>query len=329
LESLSSSPLLAGERVQVRAGGYETDIAAGDLAALVMGQAREKTDEAAAGLTLRQRSLQALFACGIEIDGTITVKKPEALSDEVFRIFAHACLVRIPRVEIAVEDQLRRVLWALGSNDDFSRFERLEQMRDAVTILAQDLRRVRSGLYLSRQRGRADGRYFPPDVRCRRWFHRPRRVKEYALPGCALTNSFPSSRYVCSWDLRDGLVTNLVIPSEGVNSLMGDLKKGKFLGFKLSYLYSGKAMLVWDGVAFVVSALVLALCEVMKGSTTASDGVKGFCSVLAYLLGALAVTLFGKLLFHDLGHWAPWHRQVTKFFLHKFDGEKEPPEDDS
>ena len=331
LQTLSSSPLLAGDRVEVRAGGYETNVAVGDLAALVIWQPKEKTDEATAGLSLRQLLLQALFACGIEIDDAITVKKPEALRDEVFRNFAHACLVRIPSVEIAVEDQLRRVLLALRSNEDFSRLERLEEMRDAVTILAQDLRRVRSGLRLSRQHGRADGRYFPPDVRCTSWFHRRRRVKEDALPGCALTNSFPSSRegYICSWDLSDNSVTNLMIPSEGLNSLIRDLMRGKFFGFKLSYLYSGRAMIFWDGAAFVVSALALAYCELMKGSTTASTDARGFCSVLTYLFSVLAVALCSKLLLLDLGHWVPHYRQVIKFFLRKFHGEKGPPDDAS
>ncbi|MEE9225930.1 MAG: reverse transcriptase domain-containing protein [Bacteroidota bacterium] len=328
LQTLSLSPLLARDSVLVRAGGYETNVAAGDLAAMVIRQPRETTDEATVGLSLRQISLQALFACGIAIDDAITVKKPETLRDEVFRIFSHACLVRIPSVEIAVENELRQVCLALRSNEDFSRLEWLEEMRNTVTILAQDLRRVRSGLRLSRQHGRADGRYFPPDVRFRSWFHWPRRVKEHALPGCALTNSFPSSQegYICSLDVNGTSVTNLMIPSEGLNSLIRDLTRGKILGFKLFYLYSGRAMIFWDGTALVVSALALAFCEFMKGSTIASTGVKVFFSVLTYPLGALAVSLLVKLLVFDLGHWVSWYRQVIMYIRQKFYGESEPPE---
>lgn len=328
LQDLSSSTVLARDRVQVIAAGYKKEVIGADLAALVIRRRKEKTDEATSVLSLQQLSLQALFACGIEIDDVITVKKPKALSDEVFRIFSHACFVRIPSIEISVEDHLRQVFLALRSNEDFGRLERLEEMRYAVAILAQDLRRVRSGLGLSRQRGLADGRYFPPDVRCRSWFHRPRRVKEYALPGCALTNRFPSSRegYVCSWDLKNGRVANLMIPSVGVNSLILDLKKGKFLGFKLSYIYSGRAMLIWDVVVFALIIIVLLIFENLKGSTIAHAGVKAICGVLGYIFGPLAFIICCKLVIHDFTHWVPWYRKVIMHIRQKFAGEREPPE---
>ncbi|MBU2054062.1 MAG: hypothetical protein KKC25_03670 [Proteobacteria bacterium] len=332
LQVISSSPLLTGDRVKVNAGGYEKDVTSGDLAALVILQPKEKTDEVTAGLSLRQLSLKTLFACGIEIDNTISVRKPETMRDEVFLEFAHACLVRIPNIEKAVEQQLEQVFLALRSNEDFGRFERLEEMREAFTILSKDLRRIRAGLGLSRQRGHADGRYFPPDVRYRRWFERPRYVKQDVLPWCALTNSFPSRQgagYICSWDLNGTSVTNLMIPSEGLNSLIQDLTKGKCFGFKLSYLYSGRTMIFWDGAAFGVIAIAFAFCDLTKGSTAAAVGVKGLYSVLTPLLEFLLIALFGKLVLHDLGHWVPWHRQIIKFFLNKFHGEKGAPGGDS
>ena len=205
-----------------------------------------------------------------------------------------------------------------------ARLAGLKEIHNAVAILSQDLRQVRKGLRLSRQHGRADGRYFPPDVRCRSSFHRLCRVKEHAFPGCALTNSFPSSRdgYVSSWDLRGTTVTNLMIPSEGINSLMQDLRKGRFLGFKLSYLYFGKMMLFWDGAAFIVNALVLAICDHLKGSSSVSAGLKGLCSVSTTLLGPLAVALFLKLILHDMGHWVPWYRQAITYIRKVYSGEK-------
>ncbi len=325
LQRLSSSPLLSQNRIQVRAGGYEIDVAASDIAGAVIWQPKDKADETITGLSLCQLSLQALFTCelGFE-DDFVDVKKPERMRDEVFRKFAHACLVRIPGLEVTVENELQRVFLALRSNGDFARLEGLKEMQNAVAILSQDLRQVRKGLRLSRQHGRADGRYFPPDVRCRSSFHRSCRVKEHAFPGCALTNSFPSSRdgYVSSWDLRGTTVTNLMIPSEGINSLMQDLRKGRFLGFKLSYLYSGKMMLFWDGAAFILNALVLVICDHLKGSSGVSAGLKGICSVSTTLLGPLAIALFLKLILHDMGHWMPWYRQVITYIRKVYSGEK-------
>jgi Zn-dependent protease len=104
---------------------------------------------------------------------------------------------------------------------------------------------------------------------------------------------------------------------------MKDLKKGKLFGLKVSSIYSGKMMILWDGAAFTVNVFLLAICELLKSSATASAGVKGFCSVFTYILGALAVTLLGKIVLHDLGHWAPWYRQFVKYIRKAFSGDTE------
>lgn len=326
LQCLSSSPVLTQDRVKVRSGGYETDLAAVDLAALVIQESKEKVEELILGLSLRQLAIQCLFACEIGFhDDSVEVKKPGWMRDETFRMFIHACLIRIPNVEATVERELRGVFLALQSNEDFTRLDGLKQIRNDFEILTHDLKQIRRELRLSRHHGRADGRYFPPDIRCKSLFRRMRFVKEHALPGCALTNSFPSSRdgYLCSWDLLGKSVTNLMIPSEGVNSLMEDLTKGKFFGFKVSSIYSGKMMILWEGAAFIVTGLLLAICEILKSSATASAGVMGFCSVFTYLLGAFAVTLFGKLALYDLGYWVPWHRRFVKYIQNTFSEDKE------
>lgn len=331
LTELTSSPLLSRDRVRVKAGGYDTEVFANDLAAVVMQQRRANTDEPTVGLSLRQLSLLALFACNVELgDSSITILRPTNFDDEVFRSFAHAALVRIPNVELAIEKEMQAVFLALRSNEDFDRLNCLEEMREAVDILAQDLRRVRSSLGISRRLGRADGRYFPPDVRCRSSFRRVIRVKEPTLPGCALTNSFPFSRtgYSSSWDVSDGTPVTVMIPSQGIHSLVQDLTKGKFFGLKLSYLYSGKFMALWDGVALSLSAVALALCEHTKASTTASTAVKGCCSVAAAILAVLLCAIVGKLLFIDIGHWSRRWQKAMRYIRRKFAGAgAEPPSD--
>ena len=322
LQKLASSPLLSRDLVRVRAADYETKVLAGDLAALVIRQPKEKADEPTVEWSLRQLSLISLFSCNIEVgDDTITIEKPQGLRAEVFRAFAHASLVRIPTIEVAVEETIEGIFSTLRSNEDFGRLNRLEEMQDAVRTLGQDLKRVRSGFRVSRRYGSADGRYFPPGVRCRNSFCRAHLVKEeYALTGCALTNSFPSSRtgYYCSWDICDNRLMNLMIPSEGLHSLVHDLVRGKIFGYKLSYLYSGRLMAIWDGAAFVVTALALAICELTKGSTAASAGLKGVCSVLSYLLGTMVLALVGKLLIFDIGHWSSRYQKAKNYIHHKF-----------
>ncbi len=321
VQRLSSSPILTQERVKVKASSYEADLAAVELAALVVLEPKEQAEQAITALSLSQIAIQCLVACDIDIhDETIEIKKPENMRDEVFRSFAHACLVRIPSVEAVAQSEIQSIFLALRSNEDFTRSNGLDHIRNDVGILAQDFKRIRRELNLSRHNGRADGRDFPPDVRCKSRFRRRRRVKEQVLPGCALTNSFPFNcdGYRSSWDLLGNTVTNLMVPSENVNSLMVDLKKGKIFGFKLSYFYSGKGMIFWDAAFFIVIGVLLAICESLKSLVTASDGVKGLCSVCVPILGALVVILLGKIILLDLGHWVPRLRKFMKFIRESF-----------
>jgi len=324
LQCLTSSPVFAQNPVKVRICGDDADIAVVEIPAFVIQESGEKADEVIKGFSLRQLAIECLFACDISSQGdSVMVKKPKGMRDDVFRSFIHACLTRIPSVETVAEREIWEVFSALRSNEDLPRLDALEQIRNDVEILTHDLKQVRKALRLSRHHGRADGKYFPPDVRCKSLFRRTRSVDEDALPGCGLTNSFPSSRYACSWDLRGTSMVNVMIPSEGVNSLMVDLKKGKFFGFKCSSIYSGKMMILWDVAAFIANGFVLAICEHLKGSSTISAGVKGFCSVFTYVLGALAVIFFGKVFLHDLQHWVPWHRQFVNFIQKAFSEDKD------
>jgi hypothetical protein len=242
----------------------------------------------------------------VEVDDhSLRVRKSGKVSDEVFFRFAHACLIRLPQSEQSAEGIVDSVFSALRSNEDFGRLGQLREARKVVEILAEDLQRVRSSLAIARYYGYASCGYFPPNISCKGRFLRKRIAKEDSLPGFALTNQFPTNRegYACSWDERDASVDNLVIPSEGVNSLMMDLVKGKVFGYKLLYLYSGKALLLWDIAGLFVSGIVVAACEAARGAPAVGAVAKGVCTVGTWLFGTATVFLFTKGVLYDLEHW--------------------------
>ena len=157
-------------------------------------------------------------------------------------------------------------------------------------------------------------------VRVRRLFRCALRVREEVLAGCALTNRFPSSRagYYCSWDINDSKPVSLFIPSEGIQLLVEDLTKGKLFGYKLSILYSGRAMALWDFSALAGTALALGFFEHTKGVATASAVAKGVCGVLIYVLKPLMVALLVKFLFIDFYHWSSRYQKVAEYIRSKF-----------
>jgi hypothetical protein len=324
LERLASSTLLSGDQVRVKVGDNEIKVLTKDLAALAIRQTKEETDESTDGLSLQQLSLLAFFACNVKLGNeAITIEKPQGFRKEAFQKFAHACLVLIPKVERVVEKEMAEVFSTIRSNENFGRIESLEDMREAANILVQDLCQVRSCFGISRRFCQADGSNFPLDVCCKTPFGRKIYVNQFALPGCALTNSFPSSRegYNCSLDISHGKPINLLIPSEGIHSLVQDLTKGKLFGFKLTYLYSGRLMAVWDGAFLTATFFALWGCEHTKDSTTASTIVKDIVSVLPYVLKLIMSVLLIKLVTLDISHWSTRYKIFSNFIISKFKGQ--------
>lgn len=70
--------------------------------------------------------------------------------------------------------------------------------------------------------------------------------------GVPLTNLSPAHSSTFSYDTYKKQVVNLVIPNERIMELIRKLKKGKFFGYKFSFLYSGKGMLFFDIVLFIL-----------------------------------------------------------------------------
>jgi hypothetical protein len=74
LQELASSVTLSREHTRVQAGEYAVEVLLEELAAFVIRQHNQKSDELTVGLSLRQLSLLALFGCNIKIeDDTIAL----------------------------------------------------------------------------------------------------------------------------------------------------------------------------------------------------------------------------------------------------------------
>jgi hypothetical protein len=280
-EFFAASPR-CGDVVRVEADGLGADFAVEDLGALLIDEPKEKRDQSMMALSLRQLAVQSLLSCGVvEVDGhTLKVTKFGRMSDDVFCRLSHACLIRLPQIEQFADAILSSVFSGLRSNEDLARPGWLPESWEAVEILTEDLQQARRSLAITRRHGHAYGGYFP-NISCKSWLRRERMAKEESLPGFALTNPFPTSRegYACSWDQRDASIDNLVIPSVGVNSLMRDLVKGRIFGYRVLYLYSGRALLLWDIAGFVVSSIIVAACWLVAGAAGAGAMAKGLCAV--------------------------------------------------
>jgi hypothetical protein len=254
-----------------------------------------------------------MLACGegkVEA-GHLHIDKPHRLPADSFDDLAHACLYRIPRMEAGVHRHVEAVLSALRTGDDITPTPDLDSVRKTLDVVAHDFTRLRRRMRIKRYKGWVDGKKFPEKIVCQSRYRRQVTAELDSIPAMALVNVIPSSRYQCSWDMCDGVVTNLVVPSSGAYSLLKDLRKGKFFGRKLSYLYSGRSMLLWDVTLFVTSLLLMILLKF---------GETGFLSSLAKSLCATGFAIFTRIavplglkIFYDLRHWFP---QINSIIAH-------------
>jgi len=291
--------LLMKEEVSVSASGYEQKVPSLDFAALFTYRS-DGTGKDVNDLSLRQVALLALLACGGEVGpGEVHISKPHGLSKKCFDDLAHACLFRIPRFETEAHKYFEVVLSALRTGDDLKLDVDIDCVEKTVIVIGRDFTRIRRHMKLKRYMGWSDGKKCPEKIVCKNRFRRPVAAKVDAIPAMALVNTFPSSKYRCSWDMFQNVVTNLVVASSGFYSFLMDLRRGH----KLSYLYTGRSMFLWD--------ILLLFCTMLV-STLAKCGEDGFqhkflkngCANVSLLFLSFAVLLVVKV-FYDLRHWVP------------------------
>ena len=298
------------ESIRISSGGYERTYELSELTATLAACPKELANDVtqeATELSLSQMMLPILLSFDTRIEGDhLFVRDNGSMPTAVFSSLAHACLVRIPRIEEDLQLLATVILEALRNNDEIVLPVFSSNLREDLLILAHDFARVRKCLRVKRCFGVANGKeYFPPDVMCRSLLHRTITAKEFTLPGSPLTSNLPASKYRCSWDLRAGSVVNLIVPNYGLNAFLSDLKTGKFCGVKLTYLYSGKMMLVYDLLIAVVSFGLLALCEyghlVLKNQAILGALLSAGSKIwTAIIYGSLV-----KVVFWDIGNWVP------------------------
>jgi Reverse transcriptase (RNA-dependent DNA polymerase) len=293
----------------ISSSGYERDYEASELTTSSTESSAElicKGIRDAGELSLSQMMLQILLSFEVRVDeNNLNICDGGALPASVFRPLAHACLIRVPRIEEDLRLLVIAVLDALRNNDEIILVDRSVNLREDLIILARDFSRIRKGLRAKRYFGVASGqRYFPPDVMCRSFLARTIIAKDSSLLGAPLTSKMPASKYRCSWDLQAGSIVNLVVPEDGLKALLSDLKAGRFFGVKLTYLYSGKMMLVYDLLIVLVAFVLLAACEYGKDVLKDHAVGKAILNSASELFVAILIAGLVKL-FWDIIPWIP------------------------
>ena len=264
----------------------------------------------AGDLSLSQMMLSILLTFDTSIDGnSLHVCDGGKIPSLLFQSLAHACLVRIPRIEDGLRILVTSVLEALKNNDDIVMPSGIFNLHKDILILAHDFARFRKFIGIKRHFGFASGKdYFPPDVYCWSLLNKPIIAKENALVSSPFISKLPASRYRSSWDVDSGSVISLFVPNDEFYAFLSRLKSGKLAGFKITYLYSGRMMLIYDLTIAVVAFVSIALCEYGHG-VAASKGsavLSAIMSAGSKITIAIFIGFITKLILWDIQHWFPF-----------------------
>lgn len=243
----------------------------------------------------------------------VEIHNDERLKKKAFRNLVYCCLVRLPRIEENVEKIISCIMKALEHGYDFELGHANPPIKQDVYEACKTLSSVKKYLKYKRENGRTQTKRWPPDIGCKRFLRSMRKASEKDLIDIPVSDRFPSSPSRSSWDLRDNKVVNLVIPNGRLTSLLSDLKTGRLFGYRFQYLYSGRSMLLWDTLLFLMSSFLLVTCR-----HYAIDSTKPVIDAL-YWIGTIMLTpsllfFLGKVLFVDIGHYSESAKKLMQYF---------------
>lgn len=301
LSASNVQSLLMAKSVSVSAAKYKRVFAGADIAALSTYR-QDGTGTDMRDLSLDQMALLALLACGNEWDGTqLRIVQPSGLTRELFDDLSLVCLIRVPRIEAEVRKCVQTVTETLRMGEEFSATPNIPRMYKTLESIVVDLARVRRGLSLRRYSGWVDGRKFPEKLLCKSFLHKRLESNAYAIPEIALANNVPSTRLRGSWGVRNGSVTNLIVPSFALHGFLSDLKAGDIFK-RIKYAYSGRRMLLIDGPLFICLLTIWAVLQIL-GTNSHNNVWSAICAIGIEIFKRSA-EITGLKVAYDLTRWS-------------------------
>ena len=283
------------ESITLTAGKYTQEYNAGDIRSVRTLINKDIISQSifdhSTNFTLKQISLFYLlrnFASEVK-NNSILIKNKSTLNDNDFNTLVSNLLLRVPKIEEEVYNQVHYLIKALETNRDFYLREETLKLKDEILILCRDINKIRKKMKYKRYCGQiVKIDKLPWDIYCRRYIRRECQTSQRSLFKIPLSNLFPSSKSKCSWDMDNNEIYNLVIPNERINKLISKLTKGEIFGYNFKYIYSEKAKLIWDIVLIVILSLLF----------------NSYGGLIKLVCGAGVLFFLGKIFVRDIKYWS-------------------------
>ena len=228
--------------------------------------------------------------------------RPEKLDTNRFIELINICLYRLPNVEKCVSELVEDTKEALRNGEEIQPNVQLSELDSEIRFICGGVYEILRLQKIKRRSGTLDIKMWPPTVICKRRIGRKRYAGNEALSHIPLTNRFPSRQTRSSWDAHKKTIRTLVVPGDRLSKLVGTLKRGKIFGHKISYLYSGRTMLVWDSsLVLILAGLFFSFDYFARGSN--EQMILSLNALFGLFLGAALLAMVARVIWVDLKHW--------------------------
>lgn len=261
------------------------------------------------------------FLCALKmtdqktIDNKLEFIKPDRLQEQDFDLLLNTFLLKIPRIEHLMISLVIEINFSLSKNFQFndSGIVNLKSIEDEIFEVLADLSNIKKCNKIRRHTVRKFlVNKFGTKIIFKRFLKKQKQVSVQLSKGIPLSNLSPAHTSKFSYDIYKKKIINTVIPNERILVLLKKLKRGKKMGFRLSYLYHEKSMLFFDILGlllfFAIETYMTLNYDHKTTDPLLSDNLFYMIShsslwVIRQTFVAPLVFFVAKIFLHDLSFW--------------------------
>jgi len=106
------------------------------------------------------------------------------------------------------------------------------------------------------------------------------------------------------YEIRKGKIFNVLLPDKRFDTLYSNLKKGRLFKSKVTFLYSGKSLLIFDLVFFALFICLIYRVNILIDSVDTNENLSALLWIARAFSWLIVTILGGKILSIDLSHWS-------------------------
>ena len=242
--------------------------------------------------------LLVYFDFSIE-DNIIAIKRTKSKKDEML---IDLFINQNPSIEETIYNYITLINDSLTNHyrcPDFSRDELLNEKRKILSLLFL-LRNIQKKLRIKRRKNKYYKIYNYFEIK--NLFGRKKEIPISLINNNPFTDTFNNfeKKGVLQYEKMNGTIFNIIIPDKRFDTLYKNLMKGKVFGYKFSFYYYNKGLLIWDLIiSILLGTAYIYLFTIKLDEYSSTIGLLELCKKILWIPSGLFIVKC----YDDLKYW--------------------------